>query len=411
MGRKWTSAAQSFVSVTAALALGVSAALGPAAAQSPKPVNIGLMAPFSGPWAEHGYLMRLGAEMAVEEINAQGGIKALGGAKINLVVADTGGTLETATNAAQRLLSQNELSAYICCWASFFGLAASEIGERLKVPMLTYSFADELVGRGYKFIFRDGAGAGAQVKLLLPLLTTQAKGMGREIKTAALVGDNTAATASYFKSLREELPKFGIKITVEKLWTPPLTDALPVGLATRDGKPDLVFLGATTLDDSIAIVRAFYITKVNKLTIGNGAQFLTPQFLKALGKEQVEFLLATQSSAITNDPYAVDFLKRFRERTKIDWTIHNTTSSYAEAWIIKEAIEKAGSADPQKVRDALASIHITTPPPTAFDGGDIKFDETGQNTASPVFVVQWQNGLPVLVTPASVAVAPLKWPN
>src|ERR1700694_2713238 len=88
----------------------------PVAAQ--QEVNIGLLAPFSGLWAEQGRLMRIGAEMAIEDINQQGGIKSLGGAKVKLVVADTGGTVETATNAAQRLLSAGNISAFDCCWLS-----------------------------------------------------------------------------------------------------------------------------------------------------------------------------------------------------------------------------------------------------------------------------------------------------
>ena len=115
-------------------------------------------------------------------------------------------------------------------------------------------------------------------------------------------------------------------------------------------------------------MRAFNATGVKKLALGNGAQFVTPEFLQALGAKEAEGLMTTQGTAITKDPYATDFLKRFRESQKISWTTHNTTSVYSEIWIIKEALEKAGSADPKKVRDALASIHITKPPPTAFNG-------------------------------------------
>jgi branched-chain amino acid transport system substrate-binding protein len=87
-------------------------ALGLSGAGAQTSIDIGLMGPFSGPWAEHGKFMRIGAEMAVEEINRQGGIKSLGGAKINLVVADTGPSVETATNAAQLLLLEFLLP---CC--------------------------------------------------------------------------------------------------------------------------------------------------------------------------------------------------------------------------------------------------------------------------------------------------------
>jgi hypothetical protein len=138
---------------------------------------------------------------------------------------------------------------------------------------------------------------------------------------------------------------------------------------------------------------------------------VTPEYLDAMGAAQLEGLMTTQGTAITKEPYAADFLKRFQERTKISWTVHDTTSVYSQSWIIKEALEKAASADPKRLRDAISSLHITRPPPTAFNGSEIKFDPNGQNTLAPPFIVQWQNGLPVLVTPADVAVAQLKWPS
>src|SRR3984893_8789193 len=391
--------------MTATLGLGVDNA----AAQST--VDIGLLGPFSGPWAEHGRLMPMDAERAAEEINAQGGIKALGGAKINLVIADTGPSVETATNAAQRLLTGGKLAAFSCCFLSSFSLAASEIAERVQVPMLTFSYSDVLVERGYKFTFRDSSGADFQVRAAADLLKREGAKVGKSIRSAALVGDNTAASVAYFKSLGEVLPKSDVKISLNRVWTPPLSDAIPVALAVRDADPDLIFLGATTFDDSVGIVRAFIATGVKKLSLGNGAQFVTPEFLDALGAANAEGIMTTQGTAITKDPYAADFLKRFGARTGIRWTGRDTTSEYSHLWILKAALEKAGSTDPKKVRDAIASIHITAPPPTAFNGVDIKYDANGQNPDAPTFIMQWQGGLPVLVAPGEFAVAPLKWPS
>src|SRR6516165_11867597 len=183
--------------MTAILGLGADNA----AAQST--VDIGLLGPFSGPWAEHGKLMRIGAEMAVEEINSQGGIKALGGAKINLIIADTGPSVETATNAAQRLLTGGKLAAFSCCFLSSFSLAASEIAESMQVPMLTFSYSDVLVERGYKYTFRDSSGADLQVRAAADLLKREGAKIGKTIRSAALIGDNTAASVAYFKSLSE----------------------------------------------------------------------------------------------------------------------------------------------------------------------------------------------------------------
>ena len=211
--------------------------------------------------------------------------------------------------------------------------------------------------------------------------------------------------------MNEALPQSDVQIVLNRVWTPPLTDAIPVALAIRDANPDIIFVNATTFDDSVGIIRGFNAAGIKKLMVGNGAQYITPQYFEAMGAQQLEGLMATQGSAITKDPFAADFLKRYQERTKICWTTHDTTSLYSETWIIKDALEKAASPEPTKVRDAISSNDITTPPPTAFIGSAVKFNANGQNPLAPPFLLQWQNGLPVVVTPAEFAVAPLKWPS
>src|SRR5499426_2279618 len=74
-----------------------------ARAQNPKEVKIALVVPLSGPWARQGQLERMGADMAIDDINKLGGIKSLGGAKMKLIVSDTSDSAEKAKNAAQRL--------------------------------------------------------------------------------------------------------------------------------------------------------------------------------------------------------------------------------------------------------------------------------------------------------------------
>ncbi len=90
-----------------------------------------MIAPLSGPWARQGQLLKMGAEMAIDDINAAGGIKALGGAKLEIVYADAGDSTEKAKNAAQRLLSdQPELAGGFGAWLSSFTLAVTEVTER-----------------------------------------------------------------------------------------------------------------------------------------------------------------------------------------------------------------------------------------------------------------------------------------
>ena len=123
--KKWLSRLMWSTAVVSAAAL----LQAPASAQT-KEVKIALIAPLSGPWARQGDLVKKGAEMAVDDINNAGGIKSLGGAKLKLIIADTGDNAEKAKNAAQRLVSQEpDLVAGEGSWLSSFTRAVTEVTD------------------------------------------------------------------------------------------------------------------------------------------------------------------------------------------------------------------------------------------------------------------------------------------
>src|SRR5262245_61326303 len=99
---------RTLVRALVAACAGASFALGtgPAWSQQPKEVAVAMIARMSGPWGRQGELMQKGADMAIEDINRAGGIKALGGARLKLLVVDAGDNAEKAKNAAQRLVAQ-----------------------------------------------------------------------------------------------------------------------------------------------------------------------------------------------------------------------------------------------------------------------------------------------------------------
>ena len=117
-----------------------------ARAQVPAEVKVGLIVPFSGPWARQGDLMLKGARDGRSTTSTRpGGIKALGGAKMKLVVIDAGDNIEKAKNAAQRMVAQ-EADVIGCtgAWLSSFTLAVTEVTERAQLPVLTLSYSDLL---------------------------------------------------------------------------------------------------------------------------------------------------------------------------------------------------------------------------------------------------------------------------
>ena len=372
-------------------------------------VKIALVAPLSGRWARQGQLKKMGAEMAIEEINSQGGIKALGGARIVLREGDAGDSVEKAVSAAQRLLTREKISAGIGSWLSSFTLGVTEVAERLQVPWLSLSYADSITERGFKYTFQTSPVSSLQAEQALELVTDVARRNNRPIKRAAIVGDNTAATVFFFKPLREKLlAAKGIELVVDEVWTPPLADATAIVQKLRTTQPDIMFYGGTNFPDSIQVLQKIKEFSVKTPIQGVGAWLVTPEYVKTVGKE----LLDNIQTVVAAHPLKgqEDLVKKFVQRTGEPFMTQDPLCTYAHVWLIKEAIEQAKSADPKAIRDALAKIDLSSGPATsAFYPARVKFDERGRRVGAAPLIVQWQGGEPFTVVPAAVATRPLAW--
>jgi branched-chain amino acid transport system substrate-binding protein len=381
--------------------------LAPMVAVAAEDVKIALVAPLSGRWARQGQLKKMGAEMAIEEINSQGGIKALGGAKIVLREADAGDSVEKAVSAAQRVLTREKISAGIGSWLSSFTLGVTEVAERLQVPWLTLSYADNITERGFKYTFQSSPVSSLQAEQALDLVVDIAKKNNRPLKKAALVGDNTAATVFFFKPLREKLlAAKGIELVADEVWTPPLADATSIVQKLRATQPDIVFYGATNFPDSIQVLQKVKEFNLKTTIQGVGAWLVTPEYVKAVGKENLEGIQTVVAAHPLKGQEAL--VKKFVQRTGEPFMTQDPLCTYAHVWLIKEAAEQAKSADPKAIRDALAKIDLTAgPAATTLHPGRIRFDDRGRRVGAIPIIVQWQSGEPHTVVPTAVATRPL----
>jgi branched-chain amino acid transport system substrate-binding protein len=372
-------------------------------------VKIALVVPLSGRWARQGQLKKMGAEMAIDEINSQGGIKALGGAKIVLREADAGDSVEKAVSAAQRVLTREKISAGIGAWLSSFTLGVTEVAERIQVPWLTLSYADSITERGFKYTFQTSPVSSAQAEQALDLDADLAKRANRPLKKAAVVGDNTAATVFFFKPLREKLlAAKGIELVADEVWTPPLPDGTPIVQKLRTTQPDIVFYGATNFPDSIQVLQKVKEFGVKTHIQGVGAWLVTPEYVKTVGKEALEGI----QTVVAAHPLKgqEELVKKFVQRTGEPFMTQDPLCSYAHVWLIKEAAEQARSADPKAIRDALAKIDLTSgPAASTLYPGRIRFDERGRRIGAVPLIVQWQGGEPFTVAPNAVATRPIAW--
>jgi branched-chain amino acid transport system substrate-binding protein len=391
------------------LVVALLAAALPVPAPAADDVKIALVAPLSGRWARQGQLKKMGAEMAIDEINSQGGIKALGGAKLVLREADAGDSVEKAVSAAQRVLTREKISAGIGSWLSSFTLGVTEVAERLQVPWLSLSYADSITERGFKYTFQTSPVSSVQAEQALELVTDLARKNNRPIKKAAIVGDNTAATVFFFKPLREKLlAAKGIELVMDEVWTPPLADATAIVQKLRATQPDIMFYGGTNFPDSIQVLQKIKEFGVKTPIQGVGAWLVTPEYVKAVGKELLDNIQTVVAAHPLKGQEA--FVKKFIQRTGEPFLTQDPLCTYAHVWLIKEAIEQARSADPKAIRDALAKIDLTSgPAATSFYPSRIRFDERGRRIGAAPIIVQWQGGEPFTVVPTAVATRPVAW--
>jgi branched-chain amino acid transport system substrate-binding protein len=401
---------RTLIGSTAAIAL---AAPSIVRAQNPAEVKVGLIVPLSGLYARPGSVMRMGAEVGIDDVNAAGGIKALGGAKLKLVLIDCGDTVEKAKNAAQRMVAQEtDLVAATGAYLSSFTLAVTEVTERAQLPVLTLSYSDLLTDRGFKYIFQTAATASSQSEQGLPELMKLAESAsGKRPKTVAIVMDNTATSVATAKALKEKLFKqLGLELVVDEVWTPPLSDATPLIQKVRAARPDLLFAMPNAVSDAKLLVE-----KMNEFGLGQGRvptisfsiTIAEPDVLQSVSPQVMQGVMTIVANwgFKGHEKLIEEVKKRYNE----PWATQNVISTYGDVWLMAAALEKAGKADKEAVAQALRTMDGG--PAKYYPGGQLKFDEKGRRVGAGVTIVQWQNGIPVTVFPKEIAMAEPFWPK
>ena len=386
-----------------------------ARAANPAEVKIAMLVPLSGPWARQGILEQMGARMAVDDVNAAGGIKSMGGAKLKLMEYDTQDSAEKAKDAAQRMIAQEpDLVGGFGCWLSTFTLAATEVTERAGLPWLTLSYSDLITGRGFKHVFQSSPTADAQATQELPMVVEMAaKKTGKKPTKIAFIGDNTASSVSFMKPMRDHLVKdAGLSIVADEVYTPPLTDATTMIQHIRSSRPDFVILQSTNVPDDKMLADKFaeFNLRSDRMPkIGGGGHWAVPELLKNTGAENLEGIMV----GLANWPgkHQAGLEKRFMKRTGEPWFGHDSIFAYVHVLILKEALERAGVADRAKVNEAIHALDMTDGPALFFPDGHLKYDANGRRVGAKLCMVQWRNGKPVPVYPPSIATHEVLWPK
>src|SRR6201981_889395 len=361
-------------------------------------INIGALYPTTGSMAQIGVGCAAAAKMAVEMINEAGGIKALGGAKLNLITSDVQSDTTVTRTETDRLITGNKLSAVHGCFASALTLIASEVCERAKVPIITGSSSAQL-NKGLTYTFTPFARASQFAKAQL-----QMSKLVSDKPKVAVIFENTAFGTATSNGLKELAPGEGVEIVMFEPYSAGFTDAGPLINKVRASGANALF-SVSYLNDLILIVRAVKQVGLSISINGGSGGFVVPDFYKSVGK-LAEGLQGVAHWNHDMDANAQRVNAEYKKRTG-DFLFEYAGGLVAQTYMLADALERAASADPQKVRDALSAIDVSSGFAAMAPGGKVKFGPDGKNVYGRPLGVQWQNGDLASVFPKEDARAPL----
>jgi branched-chain amino acid transport system substrate-binding protein len=299
-------------------------------------------------------------------------------------------------------------------YLSSFTLAVTEVTERAELPVVTFSYSDLITSRGFKYVFQTSATGVQQAEGSLPALMEMAeKASGKRPQTIGIVMDNTAASVSFVKPMRDhQFAKLGLKLVVDETFTPPLANATPLIQKVRSARPDILILLPTVISDAKLLLEKmneFGLGHGKLPTVSNGAAIEDPDLRNNMNIEQLEGVMAVVANWTTSAQK--DFVAEVKAKTNEPWPTQHFVTTYGDMLIFKAALEAAGKADRKAVAQALRTMNLSGGAANFFPGGGrLRFEENGRRADASLLIVQWQKGVPITVYPPKDALASPIWP-
>lgn len=371
-------------------------------------IVIGSVHPLTGALAGAGGLMNDGAKLAVADINAAGGIKALGGAKLKLDEGDSQGAAATGQSEAQRLI-QDGAVALVGTYQSDVTQNVAAVSERSKVPLvIDVAVDDKILQQGYKYTFRIQPNATEMGTAGADSLAAMGQQNGSPVKSVSYIHIEGSFGQSVFDAFKKEAQTKGINVVKEITYAGTnFTDATTQVKEAASANPDVI-VDTGYYPDSLLVAKSVQALKPNikaLFGIANGA-FDDGSFPADAGTAGKNVLSANYHYSATSKRVA-DIRQRFQQQYGKPMETASVLS-YQAVEVVAQALEQAKSKDPSKLRDAIANVSLSDPL-LAFSG-PIKFDQTGQNENATVIVMQVQNGKVEQVFPKQFQTAPLVFP-
>jgi branched-chain amino acid transport system substrate-binding protein len=364
----------------------------PASQATGAPIRIGASLALTGEASPDSKLVKDGYEFWATKVNQAGGID-VGGTKrpVELVIKDDGSDREQAARLVENLITEENVDLMLSPWGSGNTNAVAPIAERYERLMVApLAASDSIWEQGYKQLFG-----------ILPIGSANLRPMVRLADTLGLESVSVVTTDDLFPLLaaegaKDEATQAGIQVALDQTYPP---GSLDIGsLITQITEADApALLAPVDVADAIVLVNQLrernYVPKALALS---GAT-LVPDFLSNVGENAEGLFGITYWSPELpfSDPMfgtAADYAKDFEAQFGYAPT-HDSVAASMAGYVLQLAVEAAGTTDNAAVRQELLDLQTQT----VF--GNIDFDDRGVNTGISTYVVQIQDGKPVVVFP------------
>ena len=381
-----------------ALALAVSLLI-PAVARCQETVKVGIILPTTGEKAKFGEIEKKSFEMALEKINAAGGVN---GKKLEFLFEDDTGRPDVARAAAEKLITKDKVVMLSGGYGSSETFAIAGVAQQNGMPFLVTTGSDnKITEMKWEYIFRINQPVGDYPKALESFLTEVVKP-----QSVAILYENTNFGSSQSKVFQETCDRLKLKVDMNEGYQSGGVDFKPLLVKVKQANPDLVYMISYLMDASLLMSQSMELKLTPKLFVGGGAGFTLPEFAQNAGKASNMVFSATLWYQTLPYPGAKEYYDEFVSKYKMDTEYHGA-EAYSSAFVVADALKRAKDFKPDDVREALSKTDLMTVfGPVKF----VSYEKMSNQNKLPTYLVQWIDGKLELVWPKETATHPYVYP-
>ncbi len=364
-------------------------------------IKVGILLPLSGPIAPIGQNNRRGHTLAIDEVNAAGGIKSMGGAKLIMVDGDTQGNPKVGIQETEKLITQG-VSAILGAYQSNVTFPTTQIAEKSGVPYIDpVAIADSITeGRNFKFTFKVAPKASWYARDQLKFIKWVGEKSGKPVKRIVLMYEDTLFGQSTSKGQEASAKELGIEVVAKIAYPAETPDMTPTISRVKQIAPDALVL-VSYIADAVLITKTMKELGVDIPVMGTSAGHIDPAYIANLGPLAEHSFTVGEWNPDLKKPGAAKIAERFQAKFGVPMNGH-AAETYMSTMVLVDALERAGSADRAKLREALSKTNLCGDR-NILPYNCVRFDPSGQSPEGQLVMLQVQKGQFVSVWPPEVA--------